>query len=367
MPYKLTYGEEYEVLLKPKSNIRNLYLEITNHCNLECKMCYRQVWQQEMGFMPLETVKEIAQQLEDFPRLEKVIIGGIGEPTYHPNFFEIVKCLAQKIPIVITTNGTLLNRQILNLIVEENIIELVISVDSSLEEGFQLIRKTELAPVLEKLQLLNKLKKKHNTVFPRISWEFVAMKDNIDTLPQVVRAGSLLGVTTIYVTHLMPVDKVNSEQVLYKNGMTSQVENIFRRAVNVGLATGINVVLPQTELKTDRSCRFTNNYGTVISWDGDITPCYRLLHPCREIVYGRTKNLLRKSYGNIYKNRLKEIWSSPEYMKFRFRVQNNLYPSCTDCDLVDGCDLVADTELDCMGHTPACGDCLWSRGIIHCP
>lgn len=367
MSYRLAQGEEFEVILKPKNNIRKLYLEITNHCNLECKMCYRQVWNNEMGYMPIEQVERVIQLLENFPQLERIVLGGIGEPTYHPQFAEIVRLFKGKYPLAITTNGTLLEKDIVELLVDEKVAELIVSVDSSLDEGFKNIRQTALTPLLEKQTYLKELKQLKKTIYPRLSWEFVAMKSNITTLPQVVIIGSELGVSTIYVTHMMPVRVDNVKDVLYENGLTTEVNAIFRRAVNVGFVKGINVILPTTDLKTDRACRFMNNYSTVISWDGEVCPCYRFLHPCQEIVNKRNKKLLRRSFGNIKEKTLEDIWTEQEYMKFRYKVQNNLYPSCTDCDLVDGCDLVSDSELDCVGNSPACGDCLWARGIVYCP
>ena len=367
MIHSFVQGEEFEVLLKPQNNIRKLYLEITNHCNLQCKMCYRQVWSHELGYMPMEQIEKIIEQLTAFPKLERVVLGGIGEPTYHPQFIEIVKLFSSKYPLTITTNGTLLEKEIAELLVKEKALEIIVSVDSSLDQGFKDIRHIELTPILEKQKYLTNLKKQKNTIYPRLSWEFVAMKSNIATLPQLVKIAAEVGVSTIYVTHMMPVEMENAAEILYENGLTRDTETIFRRSANIGLASGINVVLPNTNLKTDRACRFTNNYTTVITWDGEVCPCYRLMHPCQEVVYNRKKKLFQKSYGNIKEKPLEEIWKSSEYMKFRYQVQYNLYPSCTDCDLVDGCDLVVDSELDCMGHSPACGDCLWARGIVYCP
>ena len=367
MTHSFAQGEEFEILLKPQNNIRKLYLEITNRCNLKCKMCYRQVWDHELGYMPVEQIEKIIEQLTAFPKLERVVLGGIGEPVYHPQFAKVVKLFNGKYPLAITTNGTLLEKEIIELLVKEKVLEIIISIDSSLDQGFKDIRQTELMPILEKQKILADIKKQKNITYPKVSWEFVAMKSNIETLPQVINIASEVGVTAIYVTHMMPVEVENAAEILYENGITKEIRAIFLKAVNLGLAKGINVVLPNTNLKTDRVCRFVNNYTTVIGWNGEVCPCYRLLHPCQEVIYNRKKKISQKSYGNVKEKPLEEIWKSPEYMKFRYRVQHNLYPSCTDCDLVDGCDLVESSDLDCMGHSPACGDCLWARGMIYCP
>lgn len=61
------------------------------------------------------------------------------------------------------------------------------------------------------------------------------------------------------------------------------------------------------------------------------------------------------------------IWNSLEYSNFRGRITNNLYPSCIDCDLVDGCDYAKNEKVDCYALSPSCGDCLWSRQFATCP
>ena len=56
-----------------------------------------------------------------------------------------------------------------------------------------------------------------------------------------------------------------------------------------------------------------------------------------------------------------------EYETFRYIVKNAIYPSCTDCSLREVCDFTKNTEFDCWGNHPSCGDCLWARSLIQCP
>lgn len=66
-------------------------------------------------------------------------------------------------------------------------------------------------------------------------------------------------------------------------------------------------------------------------------------------------------------NSLEDIWNSKAYSQFRKTIYYNLYPSCIDCDLVEGCDMVKSTEVDCYGISPSCADCLWARKFVICP
>jgi hypothetical protein len=67
----------------------------------------------------------------------------------------------------------------------------------------------------------------------------------------------------------------------------------------------------------------------------------------------------------VAKRPVAEIWALPEYAAFRDRVRRFDFSPCTDCG---GCDMVEANERDCVGNGfPVCGDCLWAKGVIHCP
>jgi hypothetical protein len=62
---------------------------------------------------------------------------------------------------------------------------------------------------------------------------------------------------------------------------------------------------------------------------------------------------------------LLELWNDPDYVTYRQKVQSFAFAPCTFCG---GCDLSEANEEDCLGNGfPACGGCLWSQGVIHCP
>jgi MoaA/NifB/PqqE/SkfB family radical SAM enzyme len=94
--------------------------------------------------------------------------------------------------------------------------------------------------------------------------------------------------------------------------------------------------------------------------------CYRLSHPGSEVVFGRAKSLRQYSFGDLAGKSLAEIWNDPRYVQFRNKIYNNHYPSCPDCDLVEGCSLIHDVDFDCHGEEPNCADCLWARKFVFC-
>ena len=117
---------------------------------------------------------------------------------------------------------------------------------------------------------------------------------------------------------------------------------------------------------SSRKCAFIENDATVIRWDGQISPCYGLMYSYSYYLDNRNKEVTPYLLGSIAEEGLNNIWTKPEYVKFRHRVRNNHFPSWMDCSNSQVCDY-ADQKEDCWGNSPSCADCLWSQGIVRCP
>lgn len=83
-------------------------VEVTNHCNLKCKMCpHSTQLNRAKGHMTFETYKALVAGLAPESLL---FISGVGEPMVHPQFFEFLEyAVAQRGDrVAFTTNGTLI-------------------------------------------------------------------------------------------------------------------------------------------------------------------------------------------------------------------------------------------------------------------
>ena len=217
------------------------------------------------------------------------------------------------------------------------------------------------------IKRLNKLKRLNSSKTPIIDVQFVLSSENSDEIFKVMDIARALEANRIIISNIIPQVEANKDSVLYTRYENSEIKNLFQKIMLYGMHRGIRVSLPNYELKTMRNCSFVEDSCAFICSSGDISPCYRFSHEYTEYVLGREKKINKFIFGNIEKDSLKDIWSSEKYVEFRERILNNRYPSCLDCDLVDGCDYVVDTEMDCFGLSPSCGDCLWSRWFTQCP
>ena len=56
-------GENRLILKAPASHLAKVYIEPTNACNLECRTCIRNDWQETTGFMTSGTFDQIVEGL----------------------------------------------------------------------------------------------------------------------------------------------------------------------------------------------------------------------------------------------------------------------------------------------------------------
>lgn len=352
-----------DIVYHPMPSIERLYLELTNRCNLSCEMCYRRNWQELLGDMSSELLSTIAGEVAVFPDLKEVILGGIGEPTIADNFRQAVELFASRYEVTVTTNGTTLDEPMIEFLLSCGVARIALSVDSTDVQTFAAIRHQNVQGILESTR---RLAENRDKGIPEIIWEFLAMKSTLPYLVETVHQAAKLGVNRVFVSHILPMREESIAETLYQP-MLPETERLFQEALLAGLAKGVEVVLPKSELKTDRYCKFIGTQSAVVRWDGQVSPCYRFLHSYPEYVFGRHKQIDAHSFGSLKEQSLLEIWTTPEYMSYRYNVLHGEYASCPDCKWVNGCDIVSRTDMDCLGHTPACGDCLWGRGMTVCP
>ena len=341
------------------SSPNKLYLELTNGCNLNCTICYRHGWTQGEADqeLNLEDLKNIHSQLEG-TEVKEIVLGGIGEPTYSKLFSEAVE-IFKDYNLTLTTNGTLISENITSI--GKGINKVIISVDGDEEEFFS-IRQTQLKDVKDGIKSIKKANEEINVYL-----QFVMCKSNKEKMLYVIDMANELNLQGVIYSNLIPQTEESKDDILYTIDSNPKMDKEFNLVRNYALRRGITVVFPKNQLKTTRRCQFIEQGATYINSLCDVVPCYRFAHDSVEYVYGRRKAIQSHSFGNIRDEKLMDIWNNEEYKRYRKTLCTQDYPSCIDCELVDGCDMVTNTTWDCEGMSPTCGDCLWARRLVICP
>ena len=344
-------------------SLKKVYIELTDCCNLSCSICYRHQWAETPIDMQKDIWMQALTQIKEIKSVETIVLGGMGEPMLSPYLQQTIDFFNDK-QVWITTNGTLIREKLTrDLLTGINL--LVISIDGMDQQMVQ-GRGVSFADIIFSIDFINRFKQENNLETPRLDIQFVASKSNIQDIFPLMDILAEKRIHSLIISHLLPQHPVQANDILYQRYDNIQLKQLFHKIRNHSFKRGLRVHFPETELKTERRCAFVYDNATYITSGGEVVPCYRFSHEGSEVVFGRPKTLKHFSFGNIANKTLSHIWNGADYVEFRGRIFNNHYPSCPDCDLVEGCSLIHNTDFDCDGLIPSCADCLWARKFVFC-
>jgi len=381
-------------LRRPVTHLAKVYVEPTNRCNLECRTCIRNTWEEPLGQMTEAMFAHIVKSLRILASRPTVFFGGFGEPLAHPRIAEMVaQVKALGAPVELITNGTLLTENLSRQLIEARLDVLWVSLDGATPASYADVRLGALLPqVRANVARFRDLRPssvgalaEEAVIYsgPEIGIAFVAMKRNVADLPAVLRMGRQLGATRFSVTNVLPYTQEICAEALYPRVLTDTSGSPSRWLPRLNLPR-----LDATELTRDplylvsrgswkaslagndpgtvsNRCPFIESGVTAINWQGNVSPCLPLLHDHVSFLDRRERLSRRWAIGNVAERDLADLWNAPEYAEFRERVQKFDFSPCIHCG---GCEFSGANEEDCFGNTfPTCGGCLWAQGVIQCP
>ena len=180
-----------------------LYLETTNRCNLLCTTCPRTFEALEPpGDMSWDLFTKIVDQ---FPRIARVVLHGVGEPMMVPALPRMVRYLKDRGTYVLfNTNGTLLTRRKGRELIEAGLDELRLSLDAAEPKAFELVRGRDMfARIVRNIHAFRALKQEIGAAKPRLSLWLTGLKETIDQLDDFVSLAHDLGIPEVYLQRLV--------------------------------------------------------------------------------------------------------------------------------------------------------------------
>jgi MoaA/NifB/PqqE/SkfB family radical SAM enzyme len=380
----LKHGTKSLRLHRPVTHIAKIYVEPTSCCNLSCRTCIRNAWEEPQGDMSAETWNRVVENVKSLPSRPDVFFGGFGEPLLIPHIAEMVaqvKKVARHVELI--TNGILLNEQRSRELLAAGLNTLWVSVDGVTPESYADVRIGAALPqVLENIRRISLLRLEIHRKL-EIGIAFVAMRRNIADLPALIRMAPSLGISRYLVTNVLPYTEAMCEETLYTrtvDGMDSMPSHYapqidlprmdLNKATHEAIVQSIryrqNVRWNGVTLGQERGrCPFIERGSLAITWNGDVSPCLALMHSYGTFLNDQQRKVRRSTFGNLSDQDLPSIWLKKDYVSFRHRVAEFDFSPCSLCG---GCEMVYSNEEDCFGNTfPTCGGCLWAQGVIQCP
>ena len=186
--------------------IKQLYIETSSRCNINCRMCMRGSAFKSQGDMELSLFNKLTPV---FPGLKFINFSGIGEPLLNSGLFEMLRIAKRLMPrdgeTGFTTNGMLIDKEIAGELVSSGLDKIVISIDGVNPETYGYIRRGgDFERIKRGISFLDSAKEKMKKSAPKIGIEFVVMRRNLDELPSAISFARENNIEFIIVSHLLP-------------------------------------------------------------------------------------------------------------------------------------------------------------------
>ena len=307
---------------EPRATLQRVVLETTQRCNLRCIHCAVSE-ENNRGAYAWEDLR-----IEFFYKLLPILtahkpwvhLSGHGETLLHPNFWEMLEATIQAgCKVRFQTNGTLLTRERVERIVELGVDLIVVSLDAASPELFDKIRRrASLDRILTHLGFLQEAKKRIGSERPELQIEFVAMRQNVHELTDVIALAAkygarLVGVTELNEYALTVGQSLKGDPVMADWAIKAEAE-AKRQGINIHYAAtipgrevqgctplpDIDSNSPATYRKLRKNCREPWE-SIFVKHDGRVFPC------C----------YINEAHGDLTVQTFEEMWDHPKYQTLR--------------------------------------------------
>lgn len=301
-----------------KSYPRRFVFELTNACNLNCRMCGRNAADFRPTFFDMEWLP-IFEHTAEF--VEEVTLMGWGEPTIHPHFADFLKW-AHRLGLrkYFCTNGMRLDKLLDDIFQTETDI-IAVSMDGAAAETNEAIRRgADFKKITANIEKIADEKARRGMAFPYMNFVFTAMAGNIRELPELVRLAANLGLDEVKVVYLTAFERGMSKESLFdKVDLTREV---FENALQTSQEKGVALKLPHligedpAGQQAHKIC-YTGWRDFFLGSDGFVRPCMST----SEKLFPVSKYVT-----------FEEMWNSEEYRAHRARVNTDtMKHSCLMC------------------------------------
>ena len=320
----------------PSPTPEELYLEVTNRCNLRCRTCPQFFGMAERSHNL--TWDEFLAITDQFVRLRRVVLHGIGEPLLNADLGRMIRHLkARGAYVLFNSNGLLLRGRKALELATSGLDELRISIDGGSPETYRAVRVVDgFDRILGNIRRFEALKRATGVEIPRVSLWVTGMKTTVRDLPALVQTAAEHGVREVYLQRLVYSERgiATADQALYRradNEDRAAVAEALRLAEQLGVALRGAGELGPAELVDRPAAGEAPWRGCYRPWrlmyvtaNGAVLPCCIAPFtptPYRDIVLG---DLARQSVA--------EVWDGDRYRAWRRRMLAGEPPAaCAGC------------------------------------
>ena len=328
---------DFSSWLTPKKDW--IQVEVTSFCNAACIYCPRTVYQHRWPNRHL-SLATFAKLLPSLARTRLVYLQGWGEPFLHPDFFRLVARAKQAgCRVGTTTNGMLLDSEVIRRLIESGIDLVAFSLAGTDEKNDAVRRGTSLKKVLAAIQALGRAKEELGSATPAIHLAYMLLRSglmDLEKLPVILQG---MGVSQIVVSTLDFVPSKELEGEVLRPADAGEYDDIRSRLeelVQLGKKCGFTIHYQLQRPGSRRpTCTENVQQALVVSADGLVSPCVFTNLPVSGASYfkeGREHPYRQLFFGNVNERPLGDIWTRKAYESFRRSFNDGkLAPPCREC------------------------------------
>ena len=307
-------------------------IKLTWRCNLACAMCE---WRRDVP-TPL-TTDLVMRTLDKLAALgcRKVHFSG-GEPTLRPDLPDLIAHARHlKLRVTLTTNGTLLTRDLARQLVKAGLNSVCVSIDSPVRSIHDSIRGMPgaLKQTMGGVRELRRAAERRGVSLP-IRINTVVSRENYDTLDEMPALAHESGAQSLL---LMPVDDPSGKLLLNKRRLLDYNRRIAPaladRSVALELMRGLDEAYPFGATKGELAASRNGHYArglyerqlcyapwthALITADAHVVPC------C---------SAPNVTLGDLQYQSFADVWQGESYRRLRHAMRDGSpLPECANCD-----------------------------------
>jgi radical SAM protein with 4Fe4S-binding SPASM domain len=291
-------------------------VDLTRRCNLQCPDCqYHSPFldkqssnDEHIKDIPVHSFEKLCSELKTMGTTS-LILTGEGEPFLHPRMFDLIS-IAKRMGfnILLFTNGTLLNKSSIQLLLNSRLDVLKVSLWASSAEEYRKSYLTSKSDNFEKivdgLKLLKDLKVKKNIKFPDVVLHQPITRQNFKNIKLRIALAEKTGCSTLSFSPTWSWRGVSTPSPDEMKQLYGLLNILKKRLDSSSLKHNINQTLLQYKIGEavwEKLPCYIAWYHTRIRVNGNVLPCQRCDLPM----------------GNINENSFNEIWNGSAYQSFR--------------------------------------------------
>lgn len=278
--------------------LHELYIELTNNCNLSCIFCPRSKITRKKGYMDIKTYRKIIDDAV-ISNIDSINLHGFGEPLLHPNLIYMIQYAKEKgiNNVSFNTNGVLLTEDISLKLIESGLDFIKISIDSIDKEIYKHMRiGADLEKTIKNVSYLVQLKSKQNKLDFKIGIQ--VMVTNVTFEENVID----------YI-----LENIGTSIDIVSYGFLGLRSNSIKGLKELQVA-----ISPE---KRKKPCELLME-GYAIYWNGDVTVCCGDFNG--EFVF-----------GNINNNSIEELNNNKKLLSFYKIHETKQFEKVPFCDMCD--------------------------------